>query len=174
MLSPDDLFTRLDALGIAHRTWTHPAFHTVEESRALGAHIPGAHVKNLFLRCEKGPLVLFTALHDAAIDLKALAPAIGLKRFSFGRPDLLGDVLGVKPGSVTPLALLNDRDRRVRFILDAAILDHDEVAAHPLTNTATTVIATDDLVRLARETGHGVAAYDTTANRLLPEHPRLR
>ena len=173
MTTRPDLLARLDALGIAHRTWDHPAFHTVEESSALGAHIPGAHVKNLFLKCEKGPLVLFTALHHARIDLKALAPAIGLKRFSFGKPDLLREVLGVQPGSVTPFALMNDTGRRVRFLLDDAILDHELVAAHPLVNTATTVIATADLLRFARATGHGVEAFDTTTNRLRPERGQL-
>jgi Ala-tRNA(Pro) deacylase len=173
MLTPDQLLARLDALGIAHRTWHHEPFHTVEESEAAGADIPGAHIKNLFLKCEKGPLVLLTALHHARIDLKQLAPAIGLKRFSFGKPELLKEALGVTPGSVTPFALINDTVPRVRFLLDSAVFDHEHVAAHPLVNTATTVIATSDLLRFAHASGHSVEAYDTAQGQLRPERSRL-
>jgi len=173
MLTPDQLLSRLDALGIAHRTWHHEPFHTVEESEARGADIPGAHIKNLFLKCEKGPLVLLTALHRARIDLKQLAQSIGLKRFSFGRPELLKEALGVTPGSVTPFALINDTSLKVRFLLDNAVFDHELVAAHPLVNTATTVIATRDLIRFAHASGHSVEAYDTAQGQLRPERSGL-
>ena len=106
-LTPDQLFTRLDALGIAHRTYTHPPVFTVEEAKALRGSLPGGHCKSLFLKDTKGGLWLVVALEECRVDLKALADRIGAPRFSFGAPELLYEVLGIRPGSVTPFAAAN-------------------------------------------------------------------
>src|SRR5690242_12354973 len=94
--TPDDLFTYLDRLGIAHATVTHPPLFTVEESRALRGKIPGGHSKNLFLRDKKGAFFLVTALEDAAIELKSLHRALGASgRFSFGSAEQMRETLGI-------------------------------------------------------------------------------
>jgi Ala-tRNA(Pro) deacylase len=153
--TPDDLFALLDRLAIAHKTVTHPPLFTVEQSRALRGSIPGGHTKNLFLKDKKGALVLLTALEDAAIELKSLHRRLGAAgRFSFGSADLLRDALGVEPGAVTPLAVMNDRDCRVSIVLDADLLCHDVLNCHPLRNTMTTSIATRDLVKFLEATRH--------------------
>jgi prolyl-tRNA editing enzyme YbaK/EbsC (Cys-tRNA(Pro) deacylase) len=101
--TPDDLFAALDALGIEHSTVKHPPLFTVEQSRQLRGQIPGGHTKNLFLRDKKGALFLVVALENAVIDLKGLHRFLGASgRFSFGSADLLREVWGVAPGSVTP------------------------------------------------------------------------
>src|SRR3974390_3079798 len=124
--TPEYLFALLDRLGIAHRTVTHVPLFTVEQSRALRGSIPGAHTKNLFLKDKKGALVLLTALEDASIELKSLHRRLGaVGRFSFGSADLLRETLGVEPGAVTPLAVMNDRDCRVSIVLDADLFSHD-------------------------------------------------
>ena len=152
---PDELFTFLDRLDIRHSTVRHPPLFTVEQSQALRGTIPGAHTKNLFLKDKKGALFLVTALEDAAIELKSLHNRLGAKgRLSFGSADLLLDTLGVEPGSVTPFGALNDRQARVTFVLDAALMRHDTINAHPLTNTMTTTIGRDDLLKFLRATGH--------------------
>ena len=105
----ETLFHRLDALGIAHRTHRHPPVFTVEESKALRGILPGAHVKNLFLRDKKKRVWLVTALEERHIDLKALKRRLGASgSLSFGSAELLMEVLGVTPGSVTPFAVIND------------------------------------------------------------------
>lgn len=149
-----DLFARLDELGIKTQTVEHAAVFTVEESEALDRQLPGGHTKNLFLKDAKGRLLLITAESRQAIDLKSLHKRLGCARLSFGRPELLMEVLGVTPGSVTAFALINDRERRVSFVLDRALLRHDIINCHPLTNTATTSIARDDLLRFIRSCGH--------------------
>lgn len=154
MLSPQQLFAKLDALGIAQRTVEHPPVFTVEEAKALRGNLPGHHIKNLFLRNKKEEMWLVVALEDRAIDLKRLGEAMGAGRLSFGSPDRLRRVLGVEPGSVTPFALVNDETRVVRLALDRGLTEGGPVNAHPLVNTMTTAIAMADLLRLFEATGH--------------------
>jgi Ala-tRNA(Pro) deacylase len=151
----DDLMAELDRLGIATTTVTHPPLFTVEESRALRGSIPGAHTKNLFLKDKKDAIFLLTVLEDAEIDLKQVHHLIGASgRVSFGKPELLAEKLGVIPGAVTPFGLINDRPPSVNVILDAALVAHDRINCHPVTNTATTSIATTDLLAFIRAGGH--------------------
>lgn len=160
MLDPQELFARLDRLGIPHRTVTHPPLFTVEQAKALRGDLPGHHIKNLFLRNRKEEMWLVVALEDRPIDLKRLGEALGAGKLSFGSADRLKRVLGVEPGSVTPLALANDRDRNVRLALDRALADGEPVNAHPLVNTMTTTIAGPDLQRFFLATGHTVSWLD--------------
>ncbi|MCC6778996.1 MAG: prolyl-tRNA synthetase associated domain-containing protein [Hyphomicrobiales bacterium] len=153
--TPDDLFATLARLGIAHTTVSHPPLFTVAESQALRGTIPGGHTKNLFLRDKKGALYLVTALEDASIALNALHRRLGgTGRFSFGSPELMMETLGIVPGAVTPLAAINDTARRVTVVLDATLMQHATINCHPLTNTMTTSIGRDDLVRFLASTGH--------------------
>src|SRR3569833_568750 len=153
--TPDDLFAALDALSIKHATIKHPPLFTVEQSRELCGQIPGGHTKNLFLRDKKGALFLVVALENAVIDLKGLHRVLGASgRFSFGSADLLREVWGVAPGSVTPFGAISDTEHRVTVVLDAPMMEHALLNYHPLVNTMTTAIARDDLVRFLDSTGH--------------------
>jgi len=153
-LTPEQLFARLDALGIPYRTYTHPPVFTVAESAALRGSLPGGHCKSLFLKDRKGGLWLVVALEERRIDLKLLADSLGAPRFSFGSPELLREVLGVAPGSVTPFALANDTARQVAVVLDKGMLEHDPLNYHPLENNRTTAIAPADLLRFIAACGH--------------------
>lgn len=153
-VSRAELMARLTALGIATRTVDHPAVFTVAESDELGRSMPGGHTKNLFLKDAKDKLFLVVAQSHTPVDLKALPKRIGSARLSFGKPDLMLEVLGVTPGSVTVFALINDTARRVAVVLDAKLMQYDSINGHPLVNTATTNIARDDLLRFIRSTGH--------------------
>ena len=154
MLDPQQLFARLDALGITHRTIEHPPVYTVEEAKALRGNLPGHHIKNLFLRNKKEEMWLVVALEDRPVDLKRLGEVLGAGRLSFGSPERLRRHLGVEPGSVTPFALVNDETRVVRLALDRGLADGGPVNAHPLVNTMTTAIVLADLLRLFEATGH--------------------
>lgn len=152
--TPDELLARLDELGIAATTHRHPAVFTVEEARRHCGHVPGCHCKNLFLKDKKGELWLVVARDDAAIDLKRLDKAIGAARLSFGKAELLMEVLGVVPGAVTPFALVNDTGHRVHVVLDEVMMAAPLVNYHPLTNEATTALTPDGLLAFIRSTGH--------------------
>lgn len=148
------LLAYLDAQGYATRTVDHPPVHTVAESSAVELALPGAHTKNLFLKDEDGRLLLVVAKSSTRVDLKKVAKALGFGRLSFGKPDLMLEVLGVTPGSVTAFAIINDRAGRVRIVLDATLAEHETVNCHPLENVATTNIALQDLLGFIRSTGH--------------------
>jgi Ala-tRNA(Pro) deacylase len=149
-----DLFALFDQHGIATTTHEHQPVFTVEEAQKVHGHIEGGHCKNLFCKDEKGALWLIVALDDARIDLKAAKDKIGSKRLTFGKPELLMEILGVEPGSVTPFGLINDKEARVNVILDEAMMKHDKLNYHPLKNDATTTISADDLQKFIRATGH--------------------
>jgi Ala-tRNA(Pro) deacylase len=149
-----DLFARLESLGIHTTTVDHAPVFTVEEAKQVHGQIPGGHCKNLFCKDEKGVLWLIVALEDSVIDLKSAPAKIGSKRLSFGKPDLLMEVLGVTPGSVTPFALINDSAVKVNVILDQAMMSEPLLNYHPLENAATTTISNTDLVRFIEACGH--------------------
>lgn len=159
----EDLLGRLDELGIGHVTHEHPPVFTVEEAQAHTAHLPGGHCKSLFLKDKKGGLWLLVCLDARRIDMNRLAKVLGCPRLSFGKAELLERVLGVTPGSVTPFALINDRDLSVRPLLDRAMLEHERLNYHPLANTATTTIAAADLVRFVESCGHSPRILDLDA-----------
>jgi len=152
--SPEQLFVHLEGLGIRTQTVKHPPVFTVEEAKALRGDLPGAHIKNLFLRNKKGEMWLVVAEESRAIDLKALGARLDAGRLSFGSPERLMTHLGVAPGAVTPFALINDQLGQVRVAIEKAVLEEDPVNCHPLTNDMTTAIAPQDLLTFLERSGH--------------------
>jgi Ala-tRNA(Pro) deacylase len=159
MLSPQQLFDRLAALGIAQRTVEHPPVFTVEEAKALRGNLPGHHIKNLFLRNKKEEMWLVTVEESKRVDLKALGERLtgatgGAAKLSFGSADRLMQYLGVIPGAVTPFAVINDKGKAVRMVLDEDLLRHDVLHAHPLVNFKATALAPKDLLHFLEAEGH--------------------
>jgi Ala-tRNA(Pro) deacylase len=152
--TPEALLARLDALGLKTETIRHKPVFTVEESKAERGALPGGHCKSLFLRDKKELMFLVVVLEDRRIDLKKLSEVIGSGRLSFGSADRLMRVLGVIPGSVTPFALINDRQKQVSVVLDAEMMRLDPLHYHPLSNDMTTAISPDGLLRFIADCGH--------------------
>ena len=149
-----DLFDLFQTLGITVKTHEHTPVFTVEEAKKVHDGIVGGHCKNLFCKDEKGVLGLIVALEDSVINLKTAPAKIDARRLSFGKPDLLMEVLGVEPGSVTPFGLINDKAVRTNVILDEKMMSHELLNFHPLLNTATTTIRSVDLVTFIKACGH--------------------
>jgi Ala-tRNA(Pro) deacylase len=153
--SPEDLLAALAALSIETSTVEHPPLHTVEESQALRGDIPGGHTKNLFVKDKKGRLFLLVLDEETSVDLKRVHEKIGAQgRVSFGSAELLEEVWGVRPGGVTPFGAINDKAGRVSVVLDQAMMRHGRLNFHPLVNTRTTGLASEDLIKFLRATGH--------------------
>lgn len=159
-----ELFSFLDSLGIKLATHRHPPLFTVADSQALRGEIAGGHTKNLFLKDKKDNFFLLTVDEEAVVDLKHVHQLIGAaSRVSFGKPEMLMELLGVAPGSVTVFGLINDTQGKVRVVLDQALMKNATINAHPLTNEATTSIAAADLIRFIEATGHDAAILKVSA-----------
>ncbi len=136
-----DIYSVLQTLSIPFTRYNHPAVFTVEESTEICKNIPGVKTKNLFLRNRAGNkhwLLVIAAAKRA--DLKRLSGLLGEPKLSFASPENLMKYLGVTPGSVTLLGLINDTAHEVNVIMDEDVMKQNEIQFHPLTNTATLVI----------------------------------
>ena len=159
-----ELFAFLADLGISVSTVRHPPLYTVADSQSLRGEISGGHTKNLFLKDKKDNFFLVSVGEDAVVDLKQVHTIIGAaSRVSFGRPEMLMELLGVIPGAVTVFGLINDTQRRVKVVLDQDLMAHSVINAHPLINEATTSIASADLIRFVEATGHDAAILKVSA-----------
>jgi len=146
-----ELFSKID---IDYTNHTHPAVFTVEEADLHHEGIEGVHSKNLFFKDKKKNLFLVVTLSGKEINIKELAKKIGAKSPSFGKPDLLMEVMGVIPGSVTPFAVINITDHDVKIVLDEEMMEYPLLNFHPLVNTATTTIKSGDLLTFMEHCGH--------------------
>lgn len=151
---PRDLFRRLDELGIVHATMRHDPVFTVEEALRLRGRIPGAHSKNLFVRDKKERHWLVSCLSDRKLDLKWLAGELGTKRLTFCSRRRLEGYLGIRPGAVSPFAILNDVSGVVRVALDADLLAGEPLNFHPLDNARTTTVSRAGLLHFLDAEAH--------------------
>lgn len=145
-LSSDALLKRLDDWGLSYRLHGHVPLRTVEDAMAVEGQfmVPGEatlRVKNLYLRDRKKRNYLVTLEQNRAIDLKALGAELGVGNLSFGSADRLMQNLGVRPGAVSPLAMINGIEKGVRFFIDEAAREADVINMHPLVNDRTVVMA---------------------------------
>jgi len=156
MPSPNEsaLYSLLNAQGISHETREHPPIFTVEDGKDLKAGLPGGHTKNLFLKDKAGQLVLVCALAGTTVRLNKLHKILETKRLSFGPEDALWENLSVRPGSVTLFSVLNDSKGQVRLVLDKALFGQDRVWFHPMRNTASTAISSEDVLRFCEAADH--------------------
>ncbi|MHA1112037.1 MAG: prolyl-tRNA synthetase associated domain-containing protein [Promethearchaeota archaeon] len=128
----------LEKYNIQYNLHTHPAVFTVPEAKIHCGHIPGTHIKNLFLRNKKtDEYFLVTIPSEKRLDLKVFRKLIGAPKIRFASPEALLDILGLTPGAVSPLGLVNDTKHRAVFILEKELWDADTLCAHPNVNTAT-------------------------------------
>jgi Ala-tRNA(Pro) deacylase len=152
------LFTLFNQLGIHHETWVHPPIFTVEEGVALNlpAQIPGLHGKNLFLTNKDNELWLVVAAEETRVDLKGLSDRLGVKRFSFAKPEKMIEILNVPPGSATPFALMNDTQKQVKVVIEDRFEGATHCVFHPLKNDYSTVVSVTDLLAFIRHFGYDV------------------
>jgi Ala-tRNA(Pro) deacylase len=148
------LLADLDALRIPFTAHEHQAVFTVAESDAVNAAILGEHTKNLFLKDQAGAFYLVTVPSDIRVDLKALPAAIGSKRVSFGKADDMVHLIGIQPGSVTPLAAINAEAGSITVVLDAGLAAAEIVNVHPLRNTGTLSLSGACIKTLLQHWGH--------------------
>ncbi|MBM6675811.1 prolyl-tRNA synthetase associated domain-containing protein [Olsenella uli] len=151
----------LDRAGIAYELYEHEAVFTVAEAVAAGIPHRELGAKNLFLRDDKHRAYYLVCLPDEKnVPLREIQERLGSRRLSFASEQDLRAMLGLVPGSVTPLGALNDAEGRVEFVLDQALVDAGRLTVHPCDNTATVLLATADLIGLLHGHGHDVRVVD--------------
>jgi len=157
-----NLYAYLEKNGISYERHDHPPVYTVDDVNRLIPELAGAKTKNLFLRDGKGKRhYLIVVPDEKRVDLKALPAVIGAKRISFASPDRLKTHLGISPGSVSLLAIFNDRKRHaVEVFIDQAIWKADAFQFHPLVNTSTLTIPKEGIERFLDATGHAANIID--------------
>lgn len=148
------LMSKLEELGIVTTTIEHVPVMTVQEAQAQRQHLPGGHAKNLFVKDRKKAYWLLVAEEEQSINLKATAQMLGAEKFSFASAAELEEILGIKPGAVSPFALINDVDGRVSVVLDQHLLQASPLNFHPLRNDRTTAIAKEDFLKFLERINH--------------------
>jgi Ala-tRNA(Pro) deacylase len=150
-----DLFAFLESHAIAYVRHDHPPVFTCEEE---ARHVPesgAARTKNLFMRDRRGRRhLLLVTLCSKNVGIAEFAEIAGADRLSFASPERLLTHLGVEPGSVTILGLVNDAAHKVELYIDRDVWTAPAMHAHPLRNDATLVLSHDDLARFLAATGH--------------------
>lgn len=158
---PMDIFHFLDEHNITYQRNDHAPVFTVAEAQEKVPPMPGANTKNLFLRTRKADRHFLVVVgYDKSVDLKGLAAAIGVKRLGFASPERLMNYLGIEPGSVSLLSIVNDTDGEVEVIVDSEVWGADLLKCHPLVNTSTLSIAREDVARIFELTDHTVSVID--------------
>ena len=160
--TPDQVIAAIESLEIKQETITHEALFTVEQSKQVTFEKPGAKTKNLFLRNKKGRMVLLVVEQDRMIDLRGLRDKLQLTsgHLSFASTDRLSKYLGVVPGSVSPLALINDDSNKVQDYIEKSLIEQQWIYMHPCRNTHTTRMRCDDLLKLLESWNHPATLLD--------------
>jgi Ala-tRNA(Pro) deacylase len=150
-----DIYDFLESKNIAYTCRYHAPVYTVEEANRIVPPLDGAHTKNLFLRDKKATrLFLVVCMDDKKVNLNALSAKLGVNKLSMASPERLKASLGIEPGAVSILALLNDQAGAVELIIDEKVWKAEAITAHPLVNTATMVLKKADLERFLHEVSH--------------------
>lgn len=154
-MDQDQICALLCSQNIAYERTEHKAVFNMAEAAQLSLPHPEAEAKNLFVRDEKKRnYYMITIKGNKRVDLKAFRQAQGIRPLSFASEEDLMELLGLIPGAVTPLGLLNDAQKRVKLFLDQSFLDPPGlIGVHPNDNTATLWLKAEDLIRFLREQG---------------------
>ena len=151
MLTKTDLFKILSEKNLNFQIHDHDPLFAVEDSENLRGEIKGSHTKNLFLKNKKNNYFLFSCDENAKVDLKRFSKSIDAKNLSFANEVYLKKFLGIKPGSVSPYALLNDKENIVNFYFDEKLYKSEIINYHPLINTTTISIKTSVFINFLLE-----------------------
>ena len=163
MLTEKNILKLLQNQGFSFKIYNHEALYTVNDSSEKRGKIKGAHSKNLFLKNKKNNFFLISCLENRQVDLKKMTKCLNLGNISFAKEGLLFKWLGVQPGSVTPFGLLNDINNKVEFYLDSGFLTHETINFHPLVNTSTINLLTNDFINFLIENNKkvNIFSFDT-------------
>lgn len=163
------MFERFAALGIRASTVPYPASHSVEAGKMLRGQMKGTFTKNLLLKDKKDHIFLLSVFEDLEVDLKTLHKRIGAHgRLGFASAKSMIDLLGVMPGALTPLSIINDKNNQIIVVLDASLMQAEQVNFHPLINTESTGLHPQELLKFLQSCDHEPILVDFAADENSP------
>ena len=175
IINNGELLELLKKLGICYKRYKHQPIYNVADAEKYAKNIDGAHCKNLFLKDAEGKLYLAVTLEKKRVDLKGVSKQIGAKRLSFASDDMLENILNIKPGGVTPFALINDINKHTVVLFDQDILKERKLSFHPLVNTETITISTEDILKFINYCGHKLISIENPFKELMtPPEKQVR
>lgn len=140
------VYDLLDSLGVEYERIDHEPAMTMEICEQIDASLGALICKNLFLcNRQQTDFYLLMMPADKPFKTKDLSAQIGSSRLSFASAEFMEQFLDITPGSVSVMGLMNDRDRRVRLLIDADVLREEYVGCHPCINTSSLRLRTADL-----------------------------
>lgn len=150
------VYDLLDALGIPYEGVDHEAAATVACLEAVDRALGIVICKNLFLcNAQKTSFYLLMMPGDKVFRTKELSKQINSSRLSFADAESMARLLGLRPGAVSVLGLMNDRERRVRLLIDRDVVRHEYLGCHPCVNTSSLkLLMADVLEKFLPHTGH--------------------
>lgn len=157
-----EIYRLLSENGVWHEITEHKAVYNMDEVADIDLPYPEAECKNLFVRDKKKrEYYLISVKGDKRVNLKKFREKYNTKPLGFASEDDLMNILGLIPGAVTPLGLLNDTDGKVILYLDQDFFKGEHlIGVHPNDNTATVWMKTDDLTDIIRTYGNNVVITD--------------
>ena len=161
MLDSKEFIKLLDKKNYDYDLHEHRALFTVEDSQKLRGKIKGSHSKNLFLKNKKNKFFLISCEEFTLINLKKIAKSLNLGNVSFAKEEFLLEMLGIKPGSVTPFALLNDAESKITFYLEDKLHNSELVNFHPLTNTTTITMKSNKFIEFMIENNKKIHIFSS-------------
>ncbi len=175
VINNGELLELLKKLGIFYKRYKHQPIYNVADAEKYAKNIDGAHCKNLFLKDAEGKLYLAVTLEKKRVDLKGVSKQIGAKRLSFASDDMLENILNIKPGGVTPFALINGINKHTVVLFDQDILKERKLSFHPLVNTETITISTEDILKFINYCGHKLISIENPFKELMtPPEKQVR
>ena len=170
MFGFEDLIKLLNEKGYVYKSHKHKALFTVSDSVRLRGEIKGSHSKNLFLKNKKNNYYLISCNEFSEIKLKNISKSLGMGNVSFAREEYLLDLLGVKPGSVTPFALLNNTNNKIELYLEESLYSSKLVNFHPLINTATITMSTKDFIDFMIENKKKIHIFNLETGKIIKSY----
>ena len=159
-ITEENIYSELTKKKINFAKHTHEPLYTVSDSKNKRGEIEGLHTKNLFFKNKKNNFFLFSCDEKKLVDIKKISKSLSLGTLSFAKPEYLMEYLGVKPGSVSPFGLLNDEDNKVSFYLDSDLNKGDKINFHPLINTSTITLNTQEFIKFMIEKNKKVNIFN--------------
>ena len=157
-MNKNEIYDYLKNKNIWYEVTDHKPVYNMDELSEIDLPYPGSDAKNLFVRDDKkNNYYLITVKGNKRVNLKEFSKTNNTRHLSLASDNDLMSIMGLIPGAVTPLGILNDSEHKVQFFIDKEFMNSPEIiGVHPNDNTATVWLKTADLIDIIKEHGNTI------------------